>query len=95
MIEPSFCQPQKALQILYVAKLNYAEWKPANWICGGGCVANLKARAICRERGRRGIQLATERPLAAQLDAETSALASARHTLDIANDRYKAGIRLP
>jgi multidrug efflux system outer membrane protein len=37
-------------------------------------------------------QLAAQRLLAAQLDAENAALASARQTLEIANNRYKAGL---
>jgi NodT family efflux transporter outer membrane factor (OMF) lipoprotein len=37
-------------------------------------------------------QLATQRLLVAQLESETSALASAQHTLEIANNRYNAGL---
>ena len=37
-------------------------------------------------------QLAAQRLLAQQLDEETAALASARRTLDISNNRYKAGV---
>jgi NodT family efflux transporter outer membrane factor (OMF) lipoprotein len=37
-------------------------------------------------------QLAAQHFLASQLDEETSALASARRALDIANNRYKAGV---
>jgi multidrug efflux system outer membrane protein len=37
-------------------------------------------------------QLSAQRLLAAQLDAEKAALESARHTLEIANNRYKAGL---
>ena len=37
-------------------------------------------------------QLAAQRLLAAQLVAETAALVSARRTLDIANNRYRAGL---
>ena len=37
-------------------------------------------------------QLAAQRLLASQLDAEEAALAAARHTLEIANNRYKAGL---
>lgn len=37
-------------------------------------------------------QLAAQRLLATQLDAQSAALAAARHTLEIANNRYKAGV---
>ncbi len=37
-------------------------------------------------------QLSAQRLLAAQLDAQRAALESARHTLDIANNRYQAGL---
>src|SRR5208337_3542619 len=37
-------------------------------------------------------QLSAQRLLAAQLDAQKAALESARHTLDIANNRYQAGL---
>jgi len=37
-------------------------------------------------------QLAAQRLLAAELDAENAALASARRTLEIANNRYKTGL---
>jgi NodT family efflux transporter outer membrane factor (OMF) lipoprotein len=37
-------------------------------------------------------QLAAQRLLAQQLDEETAALASAQRTLDISNNRYKAGV---
>lgn len=37
-------------------------------------------------------QLAAQRLLAAQLEAQTAALVSARHTLEIALNRYKAGL---
>ena len=37
-------------------------------------------------------QLAAQKLLAAQLDAETAALVSARRTQDIANNRYRAGL---
>jgi outer membrane protein TolC len=37
-------------------------------------------------------QLAAQRLLAARLEAENAALAAARKTLDIANNRYKAGL---
>jgi len=37
-------------------------------------------------------QLAAQRLLAKQLDEETAALASAQRTLDISNNRYKAGV---
>jgi outer membrane protein, multidrug efflux system len=37
-------------------------------------------------------QLATQSLLAKQLDAENDALASARHTLAVSNNRYKAGV---
>jgi NodT family efflux transporter outer membrane factor (OMF) lipoprotein len=37
-------------------------------------------------------QLASQQLLAAQLEGESGALASARQTLDIANNRYKAGL---
>jgi multidrug efflux system outer membrane protein len=37
-------------------------------------------------------QLAAERLLGEQSDAQSAALRSARHTLDIANNRYKAGL---
>ncbi len=37
-------------------------------------------------------QLAAQRLLAAQLGAQGAALAAARHTLDVANNRYKAGV---
>ena len=37
-------------------------------------------------------QLAAQKLLASQIDAQQAALAAARHTLDIANNRYKAGV---
>jgi outer membrane protein, multidrug efflux system len=37
-------------------------------------------------------QLAAQRLLTSQLDSETAALAAARHTLEIANNRYRAGL---
>jgi multidrug efflux system outer membrane protein len=37
-------------------------------------------------------QLAAQKLLASQLDAQNAALAAARHTLEIANNRYKAGV---
>jgi len=37
-------------------------------------------------------QLAAQHLLATQLQAQSAALAAARHTLDIANNRYKAGV---
>jgi multidrug efflux system outer membrane protein len=37
-------------------------------------------------------QLSAQRLLAAQLDAQKAALESARHTLEIANNRYQAGL---
>jgi outer membrane protein, multidrug efflux system len=37
-------------------------------------------------------QLAAQQLLATQLDAQSAALAAARHTLEIANNRYKAGV---
>jgi len=37
-------------------------------------------------------QLAAQNLLATQLEAESAALASARHTLEIANNRYKSGL---
>ncbi len=37
-------------------------------------------------------QLAAEKLLATQLDAQNAALTAARHTLEIANNRYKAGV---
>ena len=37
-------------------------------------------------------QLAAEHLLAAQLESQSAALAAARHTLEIANNRYKAGV---
>jgi multidrug efflux system outer membrane protein len=37
-------------------------------------------------------QLAAQQLLATQLDAESAALTAARHTLEIANNRYKAGV---
>src|SRR6185295_7761250 len=37
-------------------------------------------------------QLAAQRLLAQQLDEETAALASAQRTLEISNNRYKAGV---
>lgn len=37
-------------------------------------------------------ELAAQRLLSAQLDAQSAALAAARHTLEIANNRYKAGV---
>jgi outer membrane protein TolC len=37
-------------------------------------------------------QLAAQQLLASQLDAQHAALAAARHTLEIANNRYKAGV---
>jgi NodT family efflux transporter outer membrane factor (OMF) lipoprotein len=37
-------------------------------------------------------QLAAQRLLAKQLDEETAALAAAQRTLDISNNRYKAGV---
>jgi len=37
-------------------------------------------------------QLAAQKLLATQLDAQSAALVAARHTLEIANNRYKAGV---
>src|SRR5205814_10282587 len=37
-------------------------------------------------------QLAAQHLLASQLESESAALAAARHTLEIANNRYKAGL---
>jgi multidrug efflux system outer membrane protein len=37
-------------------------------------------------------QLAAQKLLATQLDAQSAALTAARHTLEIANNRYKAGV---
>jgi multidrug efflux system outer membrane protein len=37
-------------------------------------------------------QLAAQNLLATQLDAQSAALAASRHTLEIANNRYKAGV---
>jgi len=37
-------------------------------------------------------QLAAQKLLASQLDAQSAALTAARHTLEIANNRYKAGV---
>ena len=56
-----------------------------------GTVANYRATVLTAFQEVED-ELAAQRLLGAQFSAQTAALAAARHTLDIANNRYRAGL---
>jgi NodT family efflux transporter outer membrane factor (OMF) lipoprotein len=75
---------------LFTGGLNRAQLASAQ-AAYAGAIANYRQTVLTAFQDVED-QLAAQHFLASQLDAETSALASARRALDIANQRYKAGV---